>query len=186
MYCPVCRSRWPEHAESYEGSVGYRDMRRSLEHQHSSDAFIWDEVEWWEGDSVNSVAVRPCSGIPLHRYKHQKFNQWYDDRLREFKQLRELQKKKQQEKTSVKPPVVKTTPPQAPSKNNYIHGTSDKYIQTDLNNTNKQHVEAVVDTLDTNKRLRDIVAYNQQIQDQEENGEWGGIIYLILRTALLC
>ncbi len=167
-----CRSRWPEYAKTYEGSVEYTNLRRSLEHQHSTDAFIWDEVEWWEGDSVTSAGVRPRSGVPVHRYKHEKFNQWYDDRLQEFKQLRELQKKKQREMTSVKSPVIETNAPQEPSKKDHIHGTSDKYIQTDLNNTNKQHVEALVDT---NKRLRDIVAYNKQFQEQEEREELRGI-----------
>ena len=71
----------------------YRFVRRSVEHNHHSDAFVWDEREWWDSDSVFSAGARPVSGVPLHKYKHEKFNEAYRDRLARY----QLERKRQRE-----------------------------------------------------------------------------------------
>ena len=63
-----------------------------MEHNHHSDAFVWDEREWWESDSVFSAGTRPLSGIPRHKYKHEKFNQAYHDRLTQYEQEKKRQR----------------------------------------------------------------------------------------------
>ena len=68
-----------------------------MEHNHHADAFVWDEREWWESDSVASAGVRPRSGIPLHKYKHEKFNEAYRDRLAQYQREKRRNKEKRTE-----------------------------------------------------------------------------------------
>ena len=98
------RPRWDKHAPAYDDNVEYRFVRRSVEHNHHSDAFVWDENEWWESDSVFSAGARPLSGVPLHKYKHEKFNLAYHDRLTQYQQEKKrLKEAKILENRSVTP-----------------------------------------------------------------------------------
>ena len=66
--------------QSWEGNLGYRQVRRQTEHWHHP--LEWEDAEVWGDDngSVCSTSRRPAS-VPLHKYKHDMFNQAYRERL---------------------------------------------------------------------------------------------------------
>lgn len=72
------RRRW--HKNSH-----YRDLRRQSEHCHTP--LGWQDGEEWvdiEDDiSEPSTGRRPMS-VPIHKYKHEKYNKAYQDRMRNY------------------------------------------------------------------------------------------------------
>ncbi len=100
------RSRWDQYTNAYDQNVEYRYGRRSAEHNHLADAFVWDEREWWDADSVLSAGARPLTGVPVHKYKHDKFRQAYHDRVAQYEQQKkQLRERKLQAEIYTDPPT---------------------------------------------------------------------------------
>lgn len=84
------KSKYPCFTKLYQQNLGYRIQRRSVEHFHHVEPFLWD-TDSSENDSDNSSCTdilkrsKPAS-LPPHIYKHEKYNKAYKDQLEKLKQ----------------------------------------------------------------------------------------------------
>ena len=79
-YGRAFRANLSIYAPLHASNVEIRTCRRSKEHGHNRDSFIWDDTasEASSGSiqAINETKPRPLSA-PLHKYKHEKFNELY-------------------------------------------------------------------------------------------------------------
>ena len=83
------RSKYPCFTKLYEQNLGYRIQRRSTEHFHHVEPFLWD-TDSSENDSDHSncselLKLSKPASLPPHVYKHEKYNKAYRDQLEKLK-----------------------------------------------------------------------------------------------------
>jgi hypothetical protein len=81
------KSKYPCFTTAYERNVDYRIQRRSTEHFHQVEPFLWDSdssensSELGGCDQGNKVPRRIVT-VPTHIHKHEKYNKAYRDHLK--------------------------------------------------------------------------------------------------------
>ena len=113
-YCSEYRtsfkSKYPCFTKVYEQNLGYRIERRSVEHFHHAEPFLWDtESSGTDSDQTNCAGVANPHSLPLHIYKHEKYNKAYRDHLEKLKQKFESSLKVTTPQNNVQDKAVMTT-----------------------------------------------------------------------------
>ena len=144
------KSKYPCFTKLYQQNLGYRIQRRSIEHFHHIEPFLWD-TESSENDSDNSNCAdvlkqsKPAN-IPPHVYKHEKYNKAYQDQLEKLKQKFESN--------------LKVTTP--------TNNVQDKGVMTSSQYLQKDAEDAETSSQESGHRDK---AQVEKKEDRSENGE---------------